>query len=146
MFPLLLYLKMDSARFPWHTGPCGWNKVTYDFATQMVFLNILYCTVVIVMCKILESPLSTEIGKEAQISGSHKVLRDAPSVLESPNHDLIHPDLSRTKYNNGCPTNTNSQENPVDSRKGKGGLIRLFAANCLSYSRAGQLQKSAEQF
>lgn len=45
------------------------------------------------MFRILKSPLSTEIGKGELISGSIKILRGAPSILESDNHDLIHPDL-----------------------------------------------------
>lgn len=59
------------ACFPLHAGPPGSNKVISDFASQIVFLATLflchYCAT-----QILERPVSAEIGRDAQIVGSHK--------------------------------------------------------------------------
>lgn len=96
--------------------------------------------------------MSTEVRKEAQILGSHKGLRAAVLVnqltMASPLLALWDAECVSTTActkEESCPRNTNSQEIPTDNRKEKRSLIRLFEANCLIYSRAGQLQKCVEQ-
>lgn len=49
------------------------------------------------------------------------------------------------KQTRSFPRDVNSQEDPVGSRKEKRSLGRLSEANCVIYTRAGQLQKSVDQ-